>query len=244
MVYVNFKIKRSFAIELNFKPNKFGCTKNSYDLKMNRCRISTPPDFNLPSKCIFLSLNIGTSLVAALGNALVIVALYNSRTLRTRSNSSLFYLSTLDMTVGLIVQPLICIVVMDDQLCILVLIVAFFGAFLCGASFNLLAIISYDGYLHLSKLKNYNRYMTSRKSKALVSVVFPALVGCLILHEDMARVFPYIVELSSLVPMSTRAFCYYKLRKIVKNNRKTISTRNRRIDKQWRVVKATGYYSV
>lgn len=119
---------------------------------------------------------------------------------------------------------------------------AFFGAFLCGASFNFLTIISYDRYLHLSKLKNYNKYMRSRKSKALVSValVYPVLVGCLIFHEDMARVFPYIVGVSSLVPTSTTSFWYYKLWKIVKNNRKTISTRNRRIDKQWRVAKAMG----
>ena len=84
--------------------------------------------------------------------------------------------------------------------------------------------------------------MRSRKSKALVSValVYPVLVGCLIFHEDMARVFPYIVGVSSLVPMSTTSFWYYKLWKIVKNNRKTISTRNRRIDKQWRVAKAMG----
>ena len=64
--------------------------------------------------------------------------------------------------------------------------------------------------------------MRSGKSKALVSValVYPVLVGCLIFHEDMARVFPYIVGVSSLVPMSTTSFWYYKLWKIVKNNRK------------------------
>ena len=40
--------------------------------------------------------------------------------------------------------------------------------------------------------------------------------------------------------MSTTSFCYYKLWKIVKNNRKTTSARDRRIDKQWRAAKATG----
>ena len=45
--------KPSFAIEMNFKPNKFGHTKDSYNLKMNRYRISTPPDFNLTLKRIF-----------------------------------------------------------------------------------------------------------------------------------------------------------------------------------------------
>lgn len=111
--------KPSFAIEMNFKPNKFGHTKDSYNLKMNRYRISTPPDFNLTLKRIFFPLNIGTSIMAVIGNGLVIATLYHSQTLRTRSNSFLFYLSTLDMTVGLIVQPLISIVVMDGQFCIL-----------------------------------------------------------------------------------------------------------------------------
>ena len=140
---LTIKSKRSFPIELNFKQKNLDIQKNStnYSTNSTNSTISTQPDFNKSLKCIFLPLNIGTSLVAVMGNALVIVTLYNSQTLRTSSNSFLFYLSTLDITVGLIVQPLICIVVMDGQLCILLLIVAFFGAFLCGATFNLLAII-------------------------------------------------------------------------------------------------------
>ena len=209
---------------------------------MNRCRILTPPDFNLSLNYLFLSVNIGTSLVAVTGNALVIVTLCNSQILRTRSNIFLLYLSTLDMTVGLTVQQIIWIVVIAGQLCISLLIIAFLGGVLCGASFNLLAIISYDRYLNLSKLKNYSSYMTSRKSKVLVSValVFPALAGCFIFHKDTERLFYFLGGLGSLVPMVTISFCHYKSWEIVKSSRKTASTRNKRTDKQWWVAKAMG----
>ena len=68
---------------------------------------------------------------------------------------------------------------------------AYICAISCGASTGLLALLGYDRYLHLSKLKNYNKYMTNKKLKALISIMFAyqTLVGCLIVHEDTADIF-------------------------------------------------------
>ena len=73
--------------------------------------------------------------------------------------------------------------------------------------------------------------MTGRKSKVLVSValVYPALVGCLIFQEDMARFFLYIGGLSSPVLIGITSFCYYKSWKIVKNNRKQFLQQTREL---------------
>lgn len=146
------------------------------------------------------------------------------------------------MTVSLIVQPMVCIVVIAGKICILSLIISFLGVVLCGASFNVLAIISYDRYLHLKKLKSYNSYMTSRKLKALVSValIFPALAGCFVFHKDMDIAFYFFGGLMAPVLMGTISFCYYKSWKIFKNQGKTISARNNRTEKQWRVAKSMG----
>lgn len=69
---LNIMAKRFLKTELNFKPKEFRYMKNVYNLKINRCRILPPPNFNLPLICIFLPLNIAISLVAITGNALVI----------------------------------------------------------------------------------------------------------------------------------------------------------------------------
>ena len=69
---LNIIAKCFLKTELNFKPKKFRYMKNFYNLKINRCRILPPPNFNLPLNCIFLPLNIAISLVAITGNALVI----------------------------------------------------------------------------------------------------------------------------------------------------------------------------
>ena len=144
---------------------------------------------------IFPLLNIGTSLVTIFGNVLVIVVLLYSSKLKTRSNYLLSLLAGTDLAVGLIAQPLACLLIIDvldmSQMCFASNLEVYICAISCGASTGLLALLGYDRYLHLSKLKNYNKYMTNKKLKALISIMFAyqTLVGCLIVHEDTVDIF-------------------------------------------------------
>ena len=54
------------------------------------------------------------------------------------------------------------------------------------------------------------------------------------------KIFPYIVGLSPLVLIGTTSFYDKKSWKIMKKNGKTISARNKRIKKIWKVTKSVG----
>ena len=76
----------------------------------------------------------------------------------------------------------------------------------------MLALIGYDEYLHPSRLKNYNKYMTNRKLKVLISMIFAyqTLVGGLIFHEDTGEIYIYFVVGHSGTYSTILSFSYYK----------------------------------
>ena len=176
---------------------------------MNECSISASVDFESPVKYLLLFLNTRTSLMAILGNGLVMMAFYTYAELRTRSNYFLLFLSVTDMSVGLVVQPITFLLIIRLKLCIGRVLLIFFSTFSCGTSFGILAVTSYDRYLHFSKLNNYNKYMTSKKCKALVLLVFVynVLTGILVFHNDTKIIF-YCGCLVSAVACNV-SICFY-----------------------------------
>lgn len=210
--------------------------------KMTKCNAILPPDFNFPVLFIFLFLNIGTSLVTIIGNFLVMVVLLYTSKLKTRSNYFLSLLAATDLAVGLVAQRVACLLVIDvldmSQICSASNIEAYICNVLCDTSIGMLALIGYDRYLHLSKLQNYNKYMTNRKLKVLISIIFAyqTLAGCLIFHEDTVDMFLYFV-ISHVGTCSTVLFFYYcKSWKTAKKG--IISTTNSRMKKYWKMAKS------
>ena len=201
-----------------------------------------PPDFKFSVKFIFLLFNIGTSLVTILGNFLMMVVLLYIPKLKTRSNHFLVLLAGTDLAVGLIAQPVTCLLVIDvlymSQICIASNLQAYICTVSCGASMGMLALIGYDRYLHLSRLTNYNKYMTNRKLKVLISMIFAyqTLVGYLIFDEDTAEIYQYFVIAHVGAFSTILSFCYYKLWKIAKKG--IISTTDTSMKKHWRISKS------
>ena len=81
-----------------------------------------PPDFNIPARCIFPLVNIGSSLVSILGNALVMMVLHITPKLKTRSNYFLLLLGGIDMAISSIAQQVTSLLVMNllhkSQVCV------------------------------------------------------------------------------------------------------------------------------
>ena len=102
----------------------------------------------------------------------------------------------------------------------------------------MLALIGYDRYLHLSKLNNYSKYMTNRKPRVLVSIIFicPNLIGCLIFYEDTVEPNNYLAICYVCVCGTILSFFYYKAWKTAKKG--LISTTNSRMKKHWRMTKS------
>ena len=206
---------------------------------MSKCNAIPPPDFKFPVKFIFLLFNIGTSLVTILGNSLVMVALPCTPRLKTRSNYFLVLLAGTDLAVGLIARPTTCLLVIDvlymRQICTASNLQAYICTVSCGASMGMLAVTGYDRYRHLSRLKNYNKYMTNGNLKVLISMIFvyQTLVGCLIFHEDTAESYSYFAIGHVGTYSTILSFYYYNSWKIAKKEK--ISTTDERIKKQWRI---------
>ena len=209
---------------------------------MSKCNALTPPDFKFPVKFIFLILNIGTSLVTILGNSLMMVVLLYTPKLKTRSNYFLALLAGTDLAVGLIAQTMTSLLVTGvlymSQICTASNLLAYICTVSCGASMGMLALIGYDRYLHLSRLKNYNKYTTNGKLKILISMIFAyqTLVGCLIFHEDTAKIYRYFVIGHVGTYSTVLSFCYYKSWKIAK--KRIISTTDAKMKKHWRMTKS------
>ena len=210
---------------------------------MRKCNAILPPDFKLPVKCIFVLLNIGTSLVAIFGNALVMLILCTNQSLKTRSNYFLLFLAGTDVVVGLIAQPITCLLVINflylDRVCAISKILAYVCSVSCGASTGILALIGYDRYLHLSKLGNYNKYMTNGKLKVSISVIFAyqILVGCLIFQEDTATIYHYFIMVHIGTYGTILSFYYYKSWKTAKKGMISTTT-GKKTKKQWRTTKS------
>ena len=209
---------------------------------MSKCNAIPPPDFKFSVKFIFLLFNIGTSLVTILGKFLMMVVLLYIPKLKTWSNHFLVLLGGTDLAVGLIAQPVTCLLVIDvlymSQICIASNLQAYICTVSCGASMGMLALIGYDRYLHLSRLTNYNKYMTNRKLKVLISMIFAyqTLVGYLIFDEDTAEIYQYFVIAHVGAFSTILSFCYYKLWKIAKKG--IISTTDTSMKKHWRISKS------
>ena len=157
---------------------------------MMKCNSISPPDFNIPARCIFILVNIGSSLVSILGNALVMVVLHTTPKLKTWWNYFLLLLAGINVAISSIAQPITCLLVMDlldvSHVCIISDLLGYIYFALWGASMGMLALISYDRYPHLSKLSNYVKYMTKKKLKILIPIIFfcSNLFGSFIFVDD------------------------------------------------------------
>lgn len=215
------------------------------------CSVLMPPYFNTIQLIIFLILNFSISLLAILGNLLVIMTLYCYPKLRKRSNYFLLYLSITDIAVGIYVQPLSAMLVIDrdnvGDICLLSQIMTYSSATLCGASFSMLTLISYDRFLHLSKLNNYNKYMTSKKLKIYLAISwsFPPIISLFLFHKATNKVFNMLVITTAAIEMAIITVCYYKSWKIVQTKTMSTTTKttttsktDKTVNKYWKVTRS------
>ncbi|XP_047136694.1 beta-2 adrenergic receptor [Hydra vulgaris] len=105
------------------------------------------------------------TIVATVTNMLVLIIIARMKK-RSISYHILLSLATADFFVGLILGPITAIQVFDVMLlenCLTHTIRSCFLILLVGSSLSSLALVAYDRYLLLTKLHNYNKYMTKKK---------------------------------------------------------------------------------
>ena len=122
------------------------------------------------------------SIMATVANGLVLIIIWKPGHHNVTSTTKLLTsLAVTDLLVGIIVSPLSSWQVLNYKLNVCEIDYArrYFSIFLGITSGLTLALISYDRYILLTKLTNYNKYMTKRK--LIILLIFVWLVPTLML---------------------------------------------------------------
>ena len=129
-------------------------------------------DLTKITRVVFVTFDALLGNVATFGNLLIVIVLLYHKNLRRRSNFLILCLSLSDLAVGILLQPMTLAQLFDaptGQNCPMAYATTYIGTMLCGASSWVLALMSYDRYLHLVKLQNYNVHKTKMKLYTMLS---------------------------------------------------------------------------
>ena len=153
-----------------------------------------------PLTTIFGSLFILISIMATVGNGFALIIIWKPGRKITSPTKLLTSLAVFDLLVGIILSPLTCWQVIDYislNVCEIDYARRYFYFFLCVTSGLTLALISYDRYILLTKLTDYNKYMTKRK--LIILLILAWLVPDLIPVFQLKMFGPYIYFLGIVI---------------------------------------------
>ncbi|XP_065668252.1 adenosine receptor A3 isoform X2 [Hydra vulgaris] len=177
--------------------------------------------FQLQNINIFAILSSILILATIFCNLFVIAVIKNLKK-RKISNLFLLSLSISDLCVGMVLGPFTIIQVLDVDLllsCRAHFVRGYLLVLLVGSSLLTLAAVSYDRYLLLTKLTNYNKYMTENKAFFIILFcwLFPGLIPIVKSFNMTTYVVLRITTCS--FPLVTLGTFYYLITKEVYTKR-------------------------
>lgn len=134
---------------------------------------STTPE-DKPSVIFLSAFNFHLSIIASIGNLLILIALQKPTTLHPPSKVLLSCLATSDLCVGIILQPLVAILFIavaneNRDLCEPILGISFLlGVVLFGVSLLTLTAVSVERFLALSLGLRFRQVVTFRRTLVIV----------------------------------------------------------------------------
>ena len=171
------------------------------------------------------------SVIATTGNGFVLFIIWRPGHNLTSSTKILTSLVVSDLFVGIILSPLICFQELNEvslNNCKIDYIWRYLLFFFCNTSGLSLAVISYDRYILLTKLTNYNKFMTKRKLTVLLIIIWmvPAM-----LPVFQIKIFGQYIYLALFLTCFTGVlifvfFCYFYILQVVRRTEKQLQTRN------------------
>ena len=168
------------------------------------------------AKIIILSVNVPLSIIAFLGNVLIIIALLKPLSSLHAASKLLFgCLACTDLCVGVIIHPLFAYFLMTPQhseRCFSAQIpLATLGILFCGVSLKSLSAISVDRLLVLKLGLKYREVVTLRRVQILVAAFWLLDAGTALVMFYNARIGTNITFVVLILCTVTSAFCYTKI---------------------------------
>ncbi|XP_065675353.1 5-hydroxytryptamine receptor 1F [Hydra vulgaris] len=178
-----------------------------------------------PLTTILGILFFATSVTATLGNSLVLIVVRKMKKKRPLSNLIISSLALSDFLVGTILGPLTSWQQIDFPTlssCIIDHVRAYFVVLFVGSSVMTLAVISYDRFILLSKLTNYNKYITKKKILLLISLcwILPAFIP--FIRQINSNIYLVNIFLLFVTPLAVLGIYYYFIIKAVHEKEKML----------------------
>ena len=162
-------------------------------------------------------------------NSILLYALYKTGQLKTLSNKLIALMTSSDLCIGIIVLPAVTVTIgmkMVSKNCLLDISVNYIATVFVIFSFLMLVCISFDRYLHVTKLIRYNAYMNQFRMWTLIIINFAivnivAIIGT-IFHSFILQV---IVTLINGPVIGFTIMIYVGMLKRLKNHQRKLQTR-------------------
>ena len=123
-----------------------------------------------------VAINICTAVLTVLVNYCFIIGIVTSPNLHTPTNIFITSLSVSDFLVGLIVQPLACVMMLmhisGNSHCVLEYLVFISLSIFCGASGLCVPVISLDRYIRMKKLQYYMKYVNKKRACLAIGCIW------------------------------------------------------------------------
>ena len=178
--YIAFHYKPEVYWNLLHSLQHFNMTNNFCDRFSGYHYMTTVG--NAPFKTAFFvnaAVNVPFSIIATLANALVIISIWRTRSLRTPANMLLIGLAMSDLGIGLFVQPFFIAHLISfakqgaaNFTCISAAALAITAAFLSVVSFKTVTIISVERYLSLRLHLRYEDVVTMKRVRLALAVIW------------------------------------------------------------------------
>ena len=177
------------------------------------------------------AMNIPLSLLAVVGNSLILVAFVKNRSLISPSNIILISLALSDLCVGLIVQPMYIawrlnksdLINKTWRQDVLFLVSVFLSGILCMFSLLTVTVLSADRYLALRLHLRYNEFITERRMccfLGLLSVASVAICSVTLLAQSYDE---FVGSFTALACFVVNAVLYLKIYRVVQRHKRQIS---------------------
>lgn len=208
------------------------CLDSTLSLELASFKLSPALYGFLLTTCI---LNGALSVLATLGNSLVLIIIVKFPSLRTLSNILIFSLALTDVFVGLVVQPAFVVYIAGKLnlafYCGALVTYLFTEIFCVGLSLITLSLIACERFFAIVYPFKYINYMTKSRLVTFVGVVWAVWflfnVICRALRVKNDEFFSPIASVVIGVSLMLNVGLYFKIFKIIRRHERQIHAQNK-----------------
>ena len=186
---------------------------------------------NIHGQIALIVINIVLSITAIFGNALIIAATWRSNHLRSQTPTYfILSLAISDFLVGLVVQPMYALILIDwsSKTCRLHYYKFAIAFFMCSVSIGNGICVCLDRMLHITKPFHYENYITKKRALVLCIClwVVGVAIGIMAIHPATELLMAYGATSEMIVSLLTWIYCALKIYEVGQQQIERISQTN------------------